>query len=225
MNAVNISGLNGVVATLLASLLSFSALADTGLAAQEKPQSGFLPDYSQLKPVKGPEGTKIYRYTRFDFDPLAYSAVIIDPVMINQAHADEKLTPQVIDQTRAALDASIRDRIGQSSLKIVHEPGPGVIRVAVAISGAELDSEGFKPRNILPISAALKVVSMAAGKEQKTPVLLVENKITDSQTGNLLRAGMITISGEAFRDEANTAHEFQSLAQRVVGIAMDNSER
>lgn len=225
MHALNTLTARRLLLIWLAMFFSVNAMAETKLSSQEKPQSGFLPDYSLLKPAKGPEGTRIYRYTKFDFDPLAYSAVIIEPVIINQAHADEKLTPQVIDQTRIALDASIRDRIGQSNLKMVHEPGPDVLRVSVAISGAELDSEGFKPRNILPISAVLKVASMAAGKEEKTPVLLVESKITDSQSGNLLRAGMITISGEAFRDEASTAQEFQNLAQRVVGIAMDNSER
>lgn len=208
-----------------ALIVSVNAVADSKLSAQEKPQSGFLPDYSLLKPMKGPEGTKIYRYTKFDFDPLAYSAVIVEPVVINQAEADEKITPQIIDQTRIALDASIRDRIGQSKLQMAHDPAPGTLRVSVAISGAELETEGFKPRNILPISAVIKAASYAAGKEQKTPVLLVESKITDSQSGDLLRAGMITISGEAFRDEASTGEEFQALAQRIVAIAMDNSDR
>jgi len=209
----------------VAMLFSVNATADSKLSEQEKPQSGFLPDYSLLKSVKGPEGTKLYRYTKFDFDPLNYNAVIIEPVVINQAAADEKITPQIIDQTRIALDASIRDRVGQSKLKMTHEAAPGVLRVSVAISGAELETEGFKPRNILPISAVIKAASYATGKEQKTPVLLVESKITDSQTGDLLRAGMITISGEAFRNEASTGEEFQALAQRIVAIAMDNSER
>jgi hypothetical protein len=225
VNVSNFSRTSGVVVALLSALMSLHAVADTKLSAQDKPASGFLSDYSLLKPVKGPEGTKIHRYTKSDFDPLSYSAVMIEPVIINQAHTDEKITPQIIEQTRAALDASIHDRLGQSKLKIVHEPGPNVLRVSVALSGAELDGEGFKPRNILPISAVLKAASYAVGKEEKTPVLLVESKITDSQSGTLLRAGMITISGEAFRDEARTGAEFQSLAQRIVAIAMDNSDQ
>lgn len=202
-----------------------NVLAESKLSSKEKPESGFLPDYSLLKPVKSPEGTKAYRYEKFDFDPLMYNAVIIDPVIINQYEADEKITSEVVEQTRLALDASIRDRIGQSTLKIAHEPGPDVLRVAVAISGAELEKEGFKPRNILPISAAIKAASYVAGKDKKIPVLLVESKITNSQSGDLVRAGIITVSGEAFRDQDKTVEAFQALAQRIVGIAMDNSNR
>lgn len=53
----------------------------------------------------------------------------------------------------------------------------------------------------------------------------MESKITDSESGVLLRPGMITISGEAFRDEVKVGEEFQSLAQKIVKLAMENSER
>lgn len=210
---------------LIALTVSGYAQAEKKLSAGEKPESGFLADYSILKSVKSPEGTKVYRYTKFDFDPLVYNAVIIEPVVIQQAEADEKMTPEVIEETRLALDASIRDRVGQSTLKMAHAPGADVLRVSVAISGAELEKEGFKPRNLLPISAAIKAASYVAGKDKKMPVLLVESKITDSQTGELLRAGVITISGEAFRDDGNTIEAFQRLVQKIVTLAMDNSER
>lgn len=154
-----------------------------------------------------------------------YHAVIIDPVIINQSEADEKITSEVVEQTRLALDASIRDRIGQSRLKIAHEPGPDVLRVSVAISGAELEKEGFKPRNILPISAAIKAASYVVGKDKKIPVLLVESKITNSQSGDLVRAGMLSVSGETFRGQDKTIAVFQVLAQRIVGIAKGNSNR
>ncbi len=202
---------------------SLLASAETKLIDAEKPNSTFIPDYSILKPVKGPEGTKAYRYTRFDFDPLAYSAVIIDPVVINQEMKDEKITPDVVVATQQALNASIQDRIGSGKMKIVHEPGAGVLRVSVSISGAEVEAEGFKPRNILPISAVIKLASKAAGKDSKKAVLLVESKIVDTKTGELMRAGMITIAGESFRDEAATAGQFKSLAEKIVDIAIKNS--
>lgn len=84
-----------------------------------------------------------------------YSAVIIEPVSINQSVADDKVTPEIVEKARAALDASIRDRVGQSELKMAHEPASGLLLLSVAISGAELETEGIKPRHILPIYAAL----------------------------------------------------------------------
>lgn len=149
------------------TLFATIAAAETKLADQIKPQSGFIADYNLLMPVKSPDGAKIYRYTNSDFDPLAYDSVIIDTVLINQGVADDKITPKVVTDTAQVLDALIRDRIGASKLKIVHEPGPGVLRVSVSISGAEVEAEGFKPQNIIPISAAIKLVSMLAGKDEK----------------------------------------------------------
>ena len=219
--------LHKLVLTILSISLilqySSGASAETKLMDLEKPNSNFLTDYNLLKPVGAPEGTKAYRYTRFDFDPLGYSAVMIDPVAINQQMKDDKLTPDIISSTQQALNASIQDRIGASKMKIVHEPGSGVLRVSVSISGAEIETEGFKPRNILPISAVIKLASKAAGKDSKKAVLLVESKIVDSQTGELMRAGMITIASDSFRDAGATAVEFKNLAEKIVDIAMKNS--
>lgn len=219
--------LHKLVLTILSIslVLQFSsgAFAETKLMDSEKPNSNFFSDYSLLKPVVAPEGIKAYRYMRFDFDPLNYSAVMIDPVAINQQMKDEKLSPDIISSTQRALNASIQDRIGASKMKIAHEPGAGVLRVSVSISGAEIETEGFKPRNILPISAVLKLASKAAGKDSKKAVLLVESKIVDSQTGELMKAGMITIASDSFRDEGATAVEFKNLAEKIVDIAMKNS--
>jgi hypothetical protein len=128
-----------------------------------------------------------------------------------------KSPPEIVEKIRAALDASIRDRVGQSELKMAHEPASGVLRVSVAIPGAELETEGFR---------AIFCQSPLRFKQRKnTPVLQVESKITVSESGVLLRQGMITISGEAFRDEVKIGEEFQSLAQKIVKLAMENSER
>lgn len=213
-----------VLSIFLMSQYASVASAETKLIDAEKPTSNFLSDYSLLTPVKGPEGTKVYRYTRFDFDPLAYSAVMIDPVVINQEMKEDKITPDIVAATQQALNASIQDRIRAGKMKIVHEPGAGVLRVSVAISGAEVETEGFKPRNILPISAVIKLASKAAGKDSKKAVLLVESKIVDSQTGELMRAGMITIASDSFRDEAATAGQFKGLAEKIVDIAIKNSD-
>lgn len=189
------------------------------LSEKIKPQSGFIPDYSLLQKVDGPKGSQIYRYRKTGVAPESFTSVMLDPVALNQATPEGQLTNDVLNQTRNALDQYIRDSIAARGLKIVSEPGPGVLRVSVAISGAELETEGFKPRNLLPISAVMKLASKATGMESKTPTLLVESKLVDAQTQELLGAGMITIAGESFRSEAGTAEGFQALTKRVVQVA------
>jgi hypothetical protein len=209
-----------LMALAFITTLSLGNYAGAESVASGQVASGFIPDYSLLQPVKSPEGTKISRYQNPDVNEESYTAIIIEPIFINQAHVDEKLTPEIVEQTRQTLNQAIRDHIGKTRFNIASEPGPGVARVAIAISGAELDNEGLKPRNLMPISAAIKAVSFLAGKNSKIPVLLIESKITDSQSDALLRAGMITINGETFRNESDTTAAFQRLAQQAVTAAV-----
>jgi hypothetical protein len=199
--------------------VSATAQAAEKLSEKVKPQTGFIPDYSLLQKIDGPKGTQIYRYRKTGVAPESFNAVVIDPVVLNQANPDGHLTADVLNQTRAALDQHVREAVASRGLKVVTEGGADVLRISVAISGAELETEGFKPRNILPISAILKVASKATGMESKTPTLLVESKLVDTQSQDLVGAGMITIAGESFRSEADTVDGFQSLTKRVVQLA------
>lgn len=208
------------VATVISLAITVvQAQAAEKLSEKVKPQSGFIPDYSLLQKIDGPKGSQIYRYRRPGVTPDQFNAVVIDPILLNQTNPEGQLTLDVLNQTRAALDQHIRESVAARGLKIATEPGPGVLRVSVAISGAELETEGFKPRNILPISAVMKLASKATGMESKTPTLLVESKLVDTQSQDLVGAGMITIAGESFRSEAGTVDGFQALTKRVVQVA------
>ena len=209
------------ISVAVASLVMIvgQAQAAEKLSEKVKPQSGFIPDYSLLQKVDGPKGSQIYRYRKTGVAPENFNAVLIDPVVLNQASPEGQLTADVLTQTRTTLDQHIRESVAARGMKIVTEPGPGVLRVSVAISGAELETEGFKPRNILPISAVMKLASKATGMESKTPTLLVESKLVDTQTQDLVGAGMITIAGESFRSEAGTVEGFQALTKLVVQVA------
>jgi Protein of unknown function (DUF3313) len=91
-----------------------------------------------------------------------------------------------------------------------------VLPVAITITGASVEGEGFKPRNLLPISAAIKLASNATDTNNKTPVLVVELKFTDSVSGKLLSESLSTISGSEFRDSTQTVQQFTQLAQQWV---------
>lgn len=216
--SLKLAALTAALVTGLVITISQAQAAEK-LSEKVKPQSGFISDYSLLQKVDGPKGSQVYRYRKTGVTPESFNSVVIDPIVLNQASPDGQLTSDVLEQTRKALDQHIRESITARGLKIVTEPGPGVLRVSVAISGAELETEGFKPRNILPISAVMKIASKATGMDSKTPTLLVESKLVDTQSQDLVGAGMITIAGESFRSEAGTVEGFQNLTKRVVQVA------
>ncbi len=206
---------------LLAALIASPVYAASDLLKADKPESGFFSDYSLLQPINSPEGTKAYRYTNTKFDPSNYQAVMIDSVTLSQSGVDDKITADTMEKTRAILEDGIKQKISKV-IALTDKAGPATLKVNVSISAADIVGEGFKPRNILPVSAVLKLASKAAGKDKKTAMLLIESKVSDSLSGELLKATMLTISSESFRDKDEADQELTDLAKKVVDLAMKN---
>ena len=57
----------------------------------------------------------------------------------------------------------------------------------------------------------------------KTPALLVESKITDSQTKEVIGEGLVTVQGESFRTGGGSVDSFVAMAKKVVRVAMEAS--
>lgn len=188
------------------------------------PESGFLPNYRLLQPVtNAPEGTRIWRYRKAGINPNTYTAVILDPIYLNQSQFTNEITPQVVAQAKRALEMSMREAVEGRGLRIVTQPGPGVARISVGITGAEISADGLKPWSFTPIGLAANAAAYASGVNSKTPALVIESKITDSQSKDFIGGGVITIEGETFRTGSGSIASFEEMAKRAVKLAMEVS--
>lgn len=210
------------LATSAAAILA--ACAGGGLSQSQK--SGFLGtgEYDRLQKVESPApGVNIYRYVSPDFKRSDYKGVMIDPVTLYQTalrnEGNKGISEETIYQTRMIIDENIKSKAAHR-FNVVDKPGPGVARISIAITGAEVEGEGFKPRNLVPISAVLTVAQKATGLDSKTAVLVVEAKLRDSVTGKLLGEGVYTMSSDTFRMESSTPEQFQKLASDWVTTAV-----
>ena len=194
------------------------------LATQPMPKSGFLPNYSLLFPVSTSQtDTRIWRYSKAGVNPGTYTAVILDPVYLNQ-NATKEATLESINKAKAALQASMIEAVqSRGNIAIVTKPGPGVARISVGITGAESSADSLQPWNFTPIGLALNAAAYAGGVNSKTPALLVESKITDSQTKEVIGEGLVTVQGESFRTGGGSVDSFVAMAKKVVRAAMEAS--
>lgn len=208
---------------VLTSLVLAGCGAGAGLSADK--QSGFLDgSYSRLQQVESPEdGVNIYRYKNPTFKMSDYKGVIINPVVIYQTAtadtADKGITEETIYKVRQEIDSTLK-RGASERFNVVTNPGPGIARVSIAITGAEAMGEGFKPRNLIPISAVMKVASEAAGVDSKNAMIVVEAKVQDSVSGKLLGEAVYTVAGESFRLQSSSVEAFQALASKWVTTAL-----
>jgi hypothetical protein len=218
-----------LVALLVMAPLASGLIACSGgpkiMSTTVMPESGFLPNYRLLQPVANtPDGTRIWRYRKAGVNPTTYTAVILDPIYLNQSQFTSEITPQVVAQTKRVLEMSMREAVeGRRGLRIVTQPGPGVARISVGITGAEVSADGLKPWNFTPIGLAANAAAYASGVNSKTPTLVIESKITDSQTKDFIGGGVITLEGETFRTGSGSIASFEEMAKRAVKLAMEVS--
>lgn len=209
-----------LISSLLALGLAATIIGCTTVQTPNQKQPGFLTDYHILKAVEStPDGTQIYSYTNPNAKRSDYHAVIIEPVIIYQTATESGISEAQIKNAQKRLTHSLK-QIAAKQLPIVTKPGRGVARLQVAITGAELEGDGFSPRYLIPISGLIKLGTMATGLDNKKPVLAVETKTTDSRSGKLLRATVTTISGEKFRMDVHTPEEFEELAKQWIKEAV-----
>lgn len=202
---------------LISTVLSAGiiALSLTSCDKSEEPMpksSGFLPHYTLLKRVSSPKGSQLYVYHDSMVKREDYHAVIVEPVLVYQSASTNGVSEKDLIAARDDLNRDMKTMVAKS-IAVTETPGAGVATLSVAITGATVQAEGFTPLNIVPVSAAIKLASMATDLDSKTPAIVIELKFTDSVTGKSLLESLAVITGEDFRNRANTPKEFEELAK------------
>lgn len=216
---------NGSFAALAITIASLAACSSGPKLMTEKiPESGFLPNYKVMQPVDNtPKDIRAWRYLKPGLFISSYTAVMIEPVYLNQREYTKEITPEVITQTKKILEEAIRQAVlRRGDIKIVNQPGPGVLRVAVAITGAEISADGLRPWNFTPIGLAANANTYAASVNSRTPALVMENRITDSQSREFIAGDMVAVQGEPFRLGSSSVGAFQDMTKRIVVFAMES---
>lgn len=213
-----------LIAVISLTTLIAACSSTPELASEPMPESGFLPNYSALVPVPTTVAdARIWRYRKPNVDPSQYNAVILDPIFLNQA-ATKEVTAETIQKTKEALQtAMVKAVLDKGNMKIATESGPGVARISVGITGAESSADGLEPWNFTPIGLAINGAAYVGGVNEKTAALVVESKITDSQTNELVGEGLVTVQGESFRTNSGSLDSFIALAETVVKVAVGSS--
>jgi len=165
--------------------------------------SGFLGDYGNLE--REPDGALMYRAPGLDLS--RYDRILLEPVQLFAG----------LDSTFRDLEGDELDLLQESfwntiynalepDYQVVEDPGPGVLRVRVAITGAR------KVRDILPIRKSVGDTYMLIG------VLDMEAELLDSQSGERLaaivdsqsRSSKVTSFGEADEVFGTWARRFRA---------------
>lgn len=180
-------GRKKIYSAMTAALL-LSASAD--ILAKD---SGFLTDYSQLKPLAGSD-TLMYVAPNALTDYKNYKAVMIDQpeIIIADDSKYKGIKPDDAKAVADALRAQMSDTVTKNGrLFVVDKPGPDVLYVRIAASNVHLAK---KKRGLLGYTPAGFVVGSAvsAGQVMEQKIILqdmnLELEVQDSQTQKVMAA-------------------------------------
>ena len=172
------------------ALLPICGCATTQQADRAK-RSGFLIDYSRLRPGKGDEALLTYVNPQADWS--RYQKVTIDPVAIyTTADADLRSESREEQSALATYFASVlREELGKHFM-VVNYRGPGVLRIRTALTDADqsevlLDTVS----TVMPIGLALSTLKRATtGSDSAVGFAQAEVEVVDSQTFTRLGAAV-----------------------------------
>ena len=174
---------------LLCLLISLQGCTST---PPNKPlnSSGFLGNYSKLRPAPDGSGAWNYRKPNVDFKP--YTQIMLDPLVI---WPSTQSTYGGLDASTAwRLARAFEDQMRQAlagGCKIVDRPGPGVLRLRAALTDIVLERPGVEsPGPLIPmannilIRASEKVSGLNALEGQAA----IEAELLDAQSHERLAA-------------------------------------
>ncbi len=141
--------------------------------------SGFLEDYSQLKP--GGNGKAAYLWLKSDAQFGNYKRFIIDQPLIylKPGSASEGETVAINADDMKELADYLRNALIQSideQYEVVNEPGPGVLRVRTAITDVD------------PVSSGNAAVKLLLSINLDVGAAALEGELVDTSTGERLAA-------------------------------------
>jgi hypothetical protein len=222
-----------VVATALLLIVTLSACAASRQPRGTPDESGFLSNYSDLRPGKGDEAALVY--VRPDVNWKHYTAVIFESVTLwpGKDGGLANLSPEDQQMLVDSLYKSVHDALAKVTT-ITTTPGPGVLRLRVALT--EADSTNVVLNAVATIVPQVRVVSTVMGLAASTSLTVgsatIEGDVRDSLSNQRVaafvdeRIGQRSLRGLGTWSQVNAAfdHWGEQLADRLVALREGKSE-
>ncbi|MHC4913108.1 MAG: DUF3313 domain-containing protein, partial [Planctomycetota bacterium] len=153
-------------------------LVQCGCESKEMARTGFLTDYSRLR-AESDTSLRYINKTALG----AYSGFIVDKVKVHfftgasaiEAKSEGKITEQELNDLANYFHSAIVKAVSDSGRKVVHQAGPGVARIRVALT----DIKETGALNVLPQASLLGADVGGAA---------MEAEVVDSMTGKQIGA-------------------------------------
>lgn len=151
--------------------------------AETSQYSGFLPDYTHLKPEKSASGVETLRWVSPDYQSANYKGIHYTPaVYYPAAKPTARVSQATLDQIRTYLDEKLKMAVAKRK-PLLNQSGPGTLVMKTAITAVNAENQDMKFYEVVPIAAVVASTMAASGHRTQNSVLFLEVQLLDGQTG------------------------------------------
>lgn len=198
---------------LACAIIAMGTLSHSAMAEENQQHLFNLPPEAFQPNPKVP-GQMVYLKPGADLKQ--YHAVILEPLSFLERQADGNWN-LLVSAEKNKIDSyyrmSMETALRKERIKVVTEPGPGVARLRVAVTGFQQDKPGLAVSDILPIKAVFNLARFATGTDPYLLKVSTMGQLDDSQDHTLLAGGINLIEnpGSKTKDEAITAELLKKM--------------
>jgi hypothetical protein len=210
---------NGFRIFLIILITLCFAIGTSFAGLKVKEYSGFLGDYSQLKP--GPKGGVAQVYVKEGVNFKQYNKIMLDQVVFyfKQDAENQAINPDEMKELADKYDRAVIDALGDA-YPLVSEPAPDVIRVRVAITDLQLPIRTLNAvTSVVPAGIAISLIKKGiTGKSTGVGEISMEFELLNSQTNERLAAGVDRKAGgkvDSMTKFGNAEDSFKFWAQSL----------
>jgi len=165
---------------LLAGVLLAGCASQT---TQPSQYSGFLADYSQLRPTTSASGAPVLRWVSPDFKDADYRSVYVEqPVFHPAPKPSDQVSQDTLDRVADYLRQAIAREVSQR-MPVVDTPDRDSLLLRSAITGVDVSAEGLHAYEVIPVALVLAAANTAAGTRDRDTVIYVEMEAVAARDG------------------------------------------
>lgn len=170
----------------LMSVLCTASLSLSACSSQKVEHTGFLHDYSVLKPHTSPSGQDVLGWVSPALARGRYTQAYLAP---SQFYPSVEPTDRIPLSTLSGVtdyyDAALRHELGKV-LQLVSTPGPNTLVVRPAITRVSASTQGLRFYEWLPVTLVAAGVSTAIGIRDQNSEIATELSFEDGSTGEVV---------------------------------------
>lgn len=200
--------------TALFAVTSLVLVGCTSHVVDKQQYSGFLGDYSELKPSDSASGQPTLRWISPDYHNSMYKDVFYTPVVYYPAaRPTSRISQQTLDEIRNYTDIQLKGAIATRK-PLVASKGPHTLVIRSAITAVNAENQGMQFYEVVPVAAVVASTMAASGHRTQNSELFLEVEASDAQTGK----PVIKIVRKAFGKTVNNSNTPITFADLKPGI-------